>query len=356
MPRRNQRAEEQSQAVSNAAQTLFANIRFMSVDNPVHVLAITSSVPNEGKTFVSVNIASAIAASGASTRLVECDMRRRSVATRIGVNAQTGIYSVMTGQVSLEQAAVRTPTKTLYFLDAEPHIPNPSNILNSHHFQSFLDNARGRFDYVVFDTPPVTTFVDAAVLGTKVDAVLLVARENFVKRAELQQAVDQLRASGCNLAGVVMNGCDFGKGNSYYSYYYENGEGGRRNRAEEEASAPKFVPAKPQPQTAPASRPASNGHQNGSASQTPVPAGPPPRRSQPQRAAQPQQQVRAAQSQPQPAPAQRPAQQPQVATQPQLQRTHVAGPGDTAMYQRLAEQSRVARAGRSYPRYDDEEY
>ena len=349
MPRRNQRAEEQSQAVSNAAQTLFANIRFMSVDNPVHVLAITSSVPNEGKTFVSVNIASAIAASGASTLLVECDMRRRSVATRIGVHAPYGIYSVMTGQVSLEQAAVRTPTKNLYFLDAEPHIPNPSNILNSHHFQSFLDNARSRFDYVVFDTPPVTTFVDAAVLGTKVDAVLLVARENFVKRAELQQAVDQLRASGCNLAGVVMNGCDFGKGNSYYSYYYENGEGGRRNRAEEEASAPKFVPAKPQQASA---RQASNVHTGGAASQQPVTAGPPPRRSQPQqqaRAAQPQ-------PQPQPAPAQRPAQQPQAASQPQYQRAHVPGPGDTAMYQRLAEQSRAARGNRSYPRYDDEEY
>ena len=352
MPRRNQRAEEQGQAVANAAQTLFANIRFMSVDNPVHVLAVTSSVPNEGKTFVSMNLASAIAASGASTLLVECDMRRRSMAGRIGVHAQYGIYSVMTGQVSLEQAAVRTPTKNLYFLDAEPHIPNPSNILNSHHFQSFLDNARGRFDYVVFDTPPVTTFVDAAVLGTKVDAVLLVARENFVKRAELQQAVDQLRASNCNLAGVVMNGCDFGKGNSYYSYYYESGEGGRHNHAEEETNAPKFVPAKPQPQKAPASRPTSNGHQNGSASQTPVPAGPPPRRSQPQqqaRAAQPQ-------PQPQPAPAQRPAQQPQAASQPQYQRAHVPGPGDTAMYQRLAEQSRAVRGNRSYPRYDDEEY
>lgn len=352
MPRRNQRAEEQGQAVANAAQTLFANIRFMSVDNPVHVLAITSSVPNEGKTFVSMNLASAIAASGASTLLVECDMRRRSMAARIGVHAQYGIYSVMTGQVSLGQAAVRTPTKNLYFLDAEPHIPNPSNILNSHHFQSFLDNARSRFDYVVFDTPPVTTFVDAAVLGTKVDAVLLVARENFVKRAELQQAVDQLRASGCNLAGVVMNGCDFGKGNSYYSYYYENGEGGRRNRAEEESSAPKFVPAKPQ--QAPA-RPVSSMHKGGAASQQPVPAGPPPRRSQAQRTAQPAQpQARAAQ--PQVVTAQRPVQQPQVATQSQSQRAHVAGPGDTAMYQRLAEQSRVARAGRSYPRYDDEDY
>ena len=352
MPRRNQRAEEQGQAVANAAQTLFANIRFMSVDNPVHVLAITSSILNEGKTFVSMNLASAIAASGASTLLVECDMRRRSMAARIGVHAQYGIYSVMTGQVSLEQAAVRTPTKNLYFLDAEPHIPNPSNILNSHHFQSFLDNARSRFDYVVFDTPPVTTFVDAAVLGTKVDAVLLVARENFVKRAELQQAVDQLRASNCNLAGVVMNGCDFGKGNSYYSYYYENGEGGRRNRAEEETSAPKFVPAKPQQ---PSAKSASNARKGGAASQQPVPAGPPPRRSQAQRTAQPaQSQARVAQ--PQVVTAQRPVQQPQVATQPQSQRTHMAGPGDTAMYQRLAEQSRVARTGRSYPRYDDEDY
>lgn len=344
MPRRNQRAEEQGQAVANAAQTLFANIRFMSVDNPIHVLAITSSIPSEGKTFVSMNLASAIAASGASTLLVECDMRRRSMAARIGVHAQYGIYSVMTGQVSLEQAAVRTPTKNLYFLDAEPHIPNPSNILNSNHFQSFLDNARGRFDYVVFDTPPVTTFVDAAVLGTKVDAVLLVARENFVKRAELQQAVDQLRASNCNLAGVVMSGCDFGKGNSYYSYYYESGEGGRHNHAEEETNAPKFVPAKPQQASA---RQASNVHTGGAASQQPVPAGPPPRRTQSQ------QQARAAQ----PAPAQqRPVQQPQAASQPQYQRTHVPGPGDTAIYQRLAEQSRVARAGRSYPRYDDEEY
>ena len=92
-------------------------------------------------------------------------------------------------------------------------------------------------------------------------------------------------------------------------------------------------------------------HKGGAASQPPVPAGPPPRRSQAQPA---QPQARAAQ--PQVVTAQRPVQQTQVATQPQSQRTHVAGPGDTAMYQRLAEQSRVARAGRSYPRYDDEDY
>ncbi len=101
-----------------------------------------------------------------------------------------------------------------------------------------------------------------------------------------------------------MNGCVFGKGNSYYSYYYESGEGVRRNNAEEEANTPKLVPAKPQ-----------------------------------QASAQ-----------------QRSVQQTQAALQPQYQCTHVPGPGDTAIYQLLAEQSRASRGNCSYPRYDDEEY
>jgi capsular exopolysaccharide synthesis family protein len=313
--------EQQGQIVANSAKTLFANIRFMSVDNPVHTIAITSSVPNEGKTFVSTNLASAIASSGASTLLVECDMRHRSVATRIGVHAQFGLYSVITEQVSIEQAAVQTSTPNLYFLDAEPHIPNPSDILNSRHFQRFLDSARERFTYVIFDTPPVTTFVDAAVLGTKVDAVLLVARENFVKRADVMQAVEQLKASGCNLAGVIMNGCDFGKNNSgYYSYYYESGSSNKGESGD--SSAPKFVKA-------PTQRPERRQAQNVSASseggaQQSVPAGPPSRE--------------------------------QRQGSSQRKRTHMATPDDTIVYQQLAQQSRAARAGRTIRTYEDDEY
>ena len=80
-------AEEQDQAVSNVAQTLFANIRFMSVDDSVCVIAITSSIPNEGKTFVLMDLASAVAVSGISMLLVEYDMRRSSMEAHIGVHA-----------------------------------------------------------------------------------------------------------------------------------------------------------------------------------------------------------------------------------------------------------------------------
>lgn len=322
------RSAQQGQMVTNSAKTLFANIRFMSVDNPVRTIAITSSVPNEGKTFISSNLASAIASSGAPTLLVECDMRRRSMASRIGVHAQYGIYSVISGQVALERAAVQTQTPNLYFLDAEPHIPNPSDILNSNHFQRFLDAARQRYSYVILDTPPVTTFVDAAVLGTKVDAVLLVVRENFVKRQEVTQAVDQLRASGCNLAGVVMNDCDFGKNSSgYYSYYYENDSSG--SGSSDDASAPQFVRS-PVPRQTPRqsvpSVPSVSAEKSASSSQQSAPAGPP---------------VRAQRNN----------------NQKQRTATHKVSPEDTMIYQKLAQKSRASRANRSsYTRYEDDEY
>ena len=206
--------------VVNASKTLLANIRFMSVDDPVKSIVITSAVPNEGKTFVAANLASAIATSGRTVLVVECDMRRRSMASVLGAHAQYGLYAVVAGEIPLTQAAVATDTPNLYFLDAEPHIPNPSDLLNSHRFTRLVEIAEKTFDYVVFDTPPVGTFVDAAVLGTKADAVFMVVREGYTKKAEVVAAVDQLSKSGCNLAGVVMNYCERTHSEYYYEYYY----------------------------------------------------------------------------------------------------------------------------------------
>ena len=120
--------------VQNAAKTLLANIRFASVDNPIRTLVITSSVPNEGKTTVAVNLAQAIATSGKRVLLVECDMRRRSVADMIGAHAKAGLYAVLSDQVRWENAVVATGQQNMDFLDAEPHIPNPADIISSKRF------------------------------------------------------------------------------------------------------------------------------------------------------------------------------------------------------------------------------
>lgn len=221
--------------LSNACKTILANIRFMDVDKPVCSIVITSAIPNEGKSFVAENLCRAIASSGKSVLLVETDMRRSTLAGRLKVHAKNGIYSVLSGAASLEDAVVATDMPNMYFLDAEPGIPNPSDLLNSRQFERFVPIVCESYDYVVFDTPPVGAFVDAAVLSRLVDATFIVVRENFARREQVAAAYDQLVKAGGNVAGVIMNYCErSGSDYYYYSRYYhdyeDDGSSKRRRR------------------------------------------------------------------------------------------------------------------------------
>lgn len=210
--------------VQNAATTLFANIKFADVDNPIQTMVVTSSVPNEGKTTVTVNLAKAMAASGARVLLVECDMRRRSLANALGVHARNGLYAVLSDQVPLQHAVTATSTQNLHFLDAEPGIPNPADIVSSKRFKRFAHELKSVYDYVIFDTPPVGTFVDAAVLSASVDGALLVVRDDFTKRSELLAAYEQLSKAGGRIIGAVLNNCEVETSEHYYAYYTKDGK------------------------------------------------------------------------------------------------------------------------------------
>ena len=158
--------------VQNAAKTLLANIRFASVDDPIRTITVTSSIPNEGKSTVSINLAQAIATSGKSVLLVEADMRRRSLSDMLGVRSRGGLYAVLSEQISIDQAIVETGQKNFYFLDAEPHIPNPADIIVSHRFAKLVKALSAKFQYVIFDAPPVGAFIDAAEIASLTDGTL----------------------------------------------------------------------------------------------------------------------------------------------------------------------------------------
>lgn len=228
MPRK-KKASSDALVVQNAAKTLLANIRFASVDRPVKSIVLTSSVPNEGKSTVAYNLAQAIASSGKRTLIVECDMRCRSLADMVGARARHGIYAVLSGQVELDEALVATSHRNLFFLDSEPHIPNPADILSSQRFRKLVAQMESDFDYVVIDTPPVGTFVDAAIIAALADATALVVRERFVKRAELQNAYDQLKKADANVIGVIMNMCEAESSEYYYAYYNKEGKRVRKS-------------------------------------------------------------------------------------------------------------------------------
>lgn len=211
--------------VQNAAKTLLANIRFASVDDPIRSITVTSSIPNEGKSTVSINLAQAIATSGKSVLLVEADMRRRSLSDMLGVRSRGGLYAVLSEQISIDQAIVETGQKNFYFLDAEPHIPNPADIIVSHRFAKLVKALSAKFQYVIFDAPPVGTFIDAAEIASLTDGTLFVVREDFTKREEALNAIGQLKKSEkVKLIGTVMNYCETETSEYYYSYYTKDGK------------------------------------------------------------------------------------------------------------------------------------
>ena len=224
--------------VQNAAKTLLANIRFASVDNPIRSITITSSIPNEGKSTVAINLAQAIATSGKSVLLVECDMRRRSLADMLGVRSRGGVYSVLSEQMTIEQAVVETGQKNFYFLDSEPHIPNPADIIASRRFAKFVATLEEKFQYVIFDAPPVGTFIDAAEIASLTDGTLFVIRENFTKRNEVVNAVEQLKKSEkTHIIGTVMNYCEVESSDYYYSYYTKDGKRVRKGEGQNAGAA-----------------------------------------------------------------------------------------------------------------------
>lgn len=212
------------QEVQNAVKTLFANIRFMSPDSPVRTILVTSSVPNEGKSTCSVELCRAIATSGKTVLLVEGDMRRRSVATMLNVHPPGGIYAVLTDSMPLSKAVIQTTTPNLYLLDVEPNIPNPADIISSKRFHKLSVLLEDSYDYVVYDSPPVGTFIDAAILSTMVDGVVVVVRPGSTRRAELLDAYDQLQKADANVLGVCATFCEGGGAEYYYAYYTSTGQ------------------------------------------------------------------------------------------------------------------------------------
>ena len=223
--------------IQNSAKTLFANIRFLSPDKPIRSIAITSSVPAEGKTTTAVQLAEAIASSDKTVLLVECDMRKHDLSSVLHAHCPVGLYAVMTEEEDLDEAVVETDTPNMFFLDIEPSIPNPTDIISSDSFKNLTKKLAENYDYVLYNTPPVGTFVDAAVLSTLMDGTLFVIRMNSTKRDEVVNAFEQLRKAGGNVIGSVATFCEEMGSQYYYGYYGDAGASDESVATTSEATA-----------------------------------------------------------------------------------------------------------------------
>ena len=201
-------------------RSLRTSLLLSSAGNPPQVLAITSSLPSEGKTLTAINCAAVLAQQGAKVLLVDADLRQPALHHAFNIPPGPGLSAILAGTCPEEQALARLDKMPyLTVLPSGTAPAYPAETLASKKMVDLLQRWRGQYDHVVLDTPPVSMFTDAVVLGSRADAVLLVARSCVTTKYALRHTCDLLHRTNVNIAGIVLNGVDLRYENGYYRSY-----------------------------------------------------------------------------------------------------------------------------------------
>lgn len=200
---------------AEAYRSLRSNIEYSSFDNEYRVIVVTSSVPGEGKSTTSGNLAIALAQSGNSVLLVDCDMRKPSIHKKFKISNAAGTAELLLRKKSFEEVA-KKHNENLTIITAGKIPPNPSEMLASRAMTAFIKEMKGEFKYIILDTPPLQAVTDAQVLSTKADGVLLVVRAGSTKREMVFNSVDLIKKVQGKVIGTVLNGVENKKNNYYY--------------------------------------------------------------------------------------------------------------------------------------------
>lgn len=226
--------------VAECSRAIRTNLHFMSTDNPLRTLMLTSAMPKEGKTTSTISLAITMAQAGQKVLVVDTDMRRPRVHRSFNISNEVGISSLILGDANSEQAIVHSELSGLDVLPCGPVPPNPSELMHTKRFAEVVEGLKGQYDKILFDAPPVGAVTDPVILGTQVDGVVLVVKTGKTPRAQVQQALRSLQDANVRLLGLVLNDMDintkkygyyYGKYYRYGRYYGNYGEGEVTNAA-----------------------------------------------------------------------------------------------------------------------------
>jgi capsular exopolysaccharide synthesis family protein len=203
-----------------AFRSLHANIGFLGSDTPIQSLVISSAIQGDGKSTVAHHLAESAAAMGRRVLLVDADLRRPQVHTKLGLSNELGLSNVISTNLPVLDAIQRSPsTDDLFVLTSGQSPPDPIKLLSSKKMQNLMHQLRQEFDLVIYDTPPLVGFADGSLLGTYTNGIMLVVRMDKTDISAVKQALDGLKISRATILGIVSN-CAKKYSNSAYNYYY----------------------------------------------------------------------------------------------------------------------------------------
>ncbi|HEY8361530.1 MAG TPA: CpsD/CapB family tyrosine-protein kinase [Tissierellaceae bacterium] len=170
------------------------------------VIMITSMLPGEGKTTVALNLARSLASVGRRVIFVDCDLRNSKIVSTYKLEEiDVNIQSYLIGEKELDEVILKSKEENLDFIFSVGTALNSAELLESERFRIMLVELKGKYDFIIIDTPPMTRYADATIIAKETGAVILVIQENRVKKRIIREGLEQLKEANSEVLGVVFN-------------------------------------------------------------------------------------------------------------------------------------------------------
>jgi capsular exopolysaccharide synthesis family protein len=214
-------AEFPKSAISESFRNLRSSLFLKSDHEKSKVIIITSSQPQDGKSFVSLNLSSSIASVGYKTMLIDCDLRRPTLHIKLKEDNTRGISNYMMKKATAEEIIRNTAITNLDFISAGPVIPNPSELIESGVLDNLISYLKTKYDYIVIDTTPVGIVADAILMMKYASKVLMVIRNNYTRKDIFANVINNLKSNKLSNYDIVYNDLNLHKSSyRHYSNYY----------------------------------------------------------------------------------------------------------------------------------------
>jgi len=207
--------EKPGSTLAESFRSIRTSLKYFMPEGQPAVIAITSTVSGEGKTFVAVNTAAIISMLGRKTLLVGLDLRKPRINKILGLDNSVGMSTYLSGNSRYNEVVQPTHIENLWFVSSGPIPPNPSELIERDSMNEFLAKARKEFDYIIIDTPPAAVVTDALLLAARADVTLFVVRQRYSAKSTLSLIDEIYRTREIKNPGIIVNDISM---SGYYGY------------------------------------------------------------------------------------------------------------------------------------------
>lgn len=207
--------EKPGSTLAESFRSIRTSLKYFIPEDQPAVVAITSTISGEGKTFVAVNLAAIISMLGRKTLLIGLDLRKPRIHRILGLHNNDGMSTFLSGNSKFDDIIQKTSIENLWFVSAGPIPPNPAELIERKNMVDFLEKAKKEFDYIIIDTPPAAVVTDALLLAGRADITLFVVRQRYTTKSTLSLIDEIYRNREIRNPGVIVNDISM---SGYYGY------------------------------------------------------------------------------------------------------------------------------------------